>query len=711
MAKLPATRDLFGPHNPISQLPNWLGPDAAGTLLTFFQRIDAETGHLLHDFTDPAWDTRFLGDLYQDLSEAARKKFALLQTPEFVEEFILDRTLDPALDEFGLASGQGTGISGQEETDSSSLTPDKLTADTSFKMIDPACGSGHFLLGAFPRILDRWQRKEPGTNTRVLVQRTLDAIHGVDVNPYAVAIARFRLLIEALKACDVAKLKNAPAFELRLACGDSLYHGRQTQKLLPGVETDESHYFKTEDEPTLKKFLRAGKYHCVVANPPYITPKDRKANETYRGLYSTCHRQYSLAVPFMQRIFELAVPGGYTGEITANSFMKREFGKKLIEAFLPTVDMTHVIDTSGAYIPGHGTPTVILFGRQRQPVAETIRTVMGIRGEPSTPDDAAHGLVWTAIVDQIDRPGSESEYVSAGDTERERFGTHPWSIGGGGAAELKERLDGGCKQQLGALTSEIGFVVITGEDNVLLLKTDVPKRHQLRQTRPLADGEVVRDWTAETDIVTLWPNDAHGERLPVSELHRHTDFLWAYRSSLKARKAFGIPVEEKGIPWWALREVYPTKLHTPLSIVFAFVATHNHFVLDRGGKVFKQSAPVIKLPADATEDDHLALLGLLNSSTGAFWLRQVCHDKGGGGIGGGIAAETWELFLEYTGTQLKQFPLPEGRPFDLAFRLDALAQNLADYAPGAVLAQWDARRISAISWPSTGACTPKPVRS
>ena len=44
--------------------------------------------------------------------------------------------------------------------------------------------------------------------------------------------------------------------------------------------------------------------------------------------------------------------------------MKREFGKKLIEEFLPTIDLTHVIDTSGAYIPGHGTPTVILFGAQ-----------------------------------------------------------------------------------------------------------------------------------------------------------------------------------------------------------------------------------------------------------------------------------------------------------------------------------------------------------
>ena len=115
-----------------------------------------------------------------------------------------------------------------------------------------------------------------------------------------------------------------------------------------------------------------------------------------RGLPGAIHRlatvQYSLAVPFLERIVSLAVDGGFTGQITANSFMKREFGKKLIEEFFPRVDLTHVIDTSGAYIPGHGTPTVILFARNRRPVASTLRTVMGIRGEPSTPDDPARGL-------------------------------------------------------------------------------------------------------------------------------------------------------------------------------------------------------------------------------------------------------------------------------------------------------------------------------
>ncbi|MEF8717027.1 MAG: hypothetical protein V5B44_04500 [Candidatus Accumulibacter necessarius] len=61
---------------------------------------------------------------------------------------------------------------------------------------------------------------------------------------------------------------------------------------------------------------------------------------------------------------------------------------------------------------GHGTPTVILFGRHRAPVGDAVRTVMGIKGEPSTPDDPAQGLVWSAIVGQIDRAGSESEFVS-----------------------------------------------------------------------------------------------------------------------------------------------------------------------------------------------------------------------------------------------------------------------------------------------------------
>ncbi len=63
--------------------------------------VDPDSGSLAHDFTDPAWDTPFVGDLCQDVAESARRRYALLQTPEFVEEFIPDRTLTPAIEEFG----------------------------------------------------------------------------------------------------------------------------------------------------------------------------------------------------------------------------------------------------------------------------------------------------------------------------------------------------------------------------------------------------------------------------------------------------------------------------------------------------------------------------------------------------------------------------------------------------------------------------------
>ena len=133
-----------------------------------------------------------------------------------------------------------------------------------------------------------------------------------------------------------------------------------------------------------------------------------------------------------------------------------------------------------------------------------------------------------------------------------------------------------------------------------------------------------------------------------------------------------------------------TRFRTPLSIVFAEVATHNHFVLDRGGKVFKQTAPVIKLTAEASEDDHLALLGLLNSSTACFWMKQSCHCKGSTVDQHGARQTTvpFEDFYAFNASKLQQFPLPSGRPLALARKLDKLAQAAQGWTPAAVLAHW-----------------------
>ena len=663
---MPGASDIFGQHNPVHELPNWLSGDAAGELLAFFQRIDAETGALVHDFTDPDWDTRFLGDLYQDLSEVARKKYALLQTPEFVEEFILDRTLEPALEEFGLQD---------------------------FRMIDPACGSGHFLLGSFARLLDRWQRKEPGTNVRVLAQRALDSVCGVDVNPYAAAIARFRLLLAAMKEAGIKRMADAPAFRIHVACGDSLIHGVPGGDQLGMGWHALDHVYQNEDREELYRILRPGHYHAVVANPPYITVKDKALNNAYRERYSACHRQYSLSVPFMQRIFSLAVSGGFTGQITANSFMKREFGKKLIENFLPTVELTHVVDTSGAYIPGHGTPTVILFGRYRAPINGEVRAVLGIRGEPETPDDAALGKVWLSIEKHLDSSGFQNEFITATDMPRRTFTKHPWSIGGGGASDLKRLLEDGTSALLSSHVESIGFGCVTKQDEIFAQNCNVLTRVGLEAEiiRPFGIGEDVRDWACEAGVWAIFPYDRDIQTLVPDSIRHLLRYMWPWRTTLFDRKVFGgYTYREVGKPWYEYGQIPPERFRTPLSIVFAFVATHNHFVLDSGRKVFNGSAPIIKLPSTATEDDHLALLGLFNSSTACFWMKQVFHNKGSTVDDKGARQTTvaFENFHEFTGTGLQKFPVPSEKPLDLAATLDGLAKKWGRTLPSRLAASF-----------------------
>jgi hypothetical protein len=275
----------------------------------------------------------------------------------------------------------------------------------------------------------------------------------------------------------------------------------------PWLSTEESWappIYALEQPQELQRIL-GQQYHVVVGNPPYITVKDAELNTAYRERYNTCHRQYSLAVPFIERFFDLAQAAqngrgaGYVGMITANSFMKREFGKKLIEEFFPRGDLTHVIDTSGAYIPGHGTPTVILFGRNRDPMGDEVRAVLGIRGELSTPDDPAQGKVWRSIIEHLDSSGSENEFVSVVSMAREMFTQHPWSMGGGGAAELKTQLDNVADRKLNDVCEEIGFGAVTREDEVYLVSGKVALRHRIPASaiRLLrACREIAVEWNA-----------------------------------------------------------------------------------------------------------------------------------------------------------------------------------------------------------------------
>ncbi len=632
----------------------------ATEILEFWWRR-GDDGLLAHDFRDESLSTRFLGDLYQDLSEHAKAIYALLQTPVFVEEFILDRTLEPALADRPLKE---------------------------FKMIDPACGSGHFLLGAFVRLLDRWHHIAPGLELQARVQTALDAIHGVDLNPFAAAIARFRLTVAALQACGLRSLESAPAFRFHVAVGDSLLHGARELDL--GLEDAalSGFAYSTEDLPELRRILRPDTYDAVVGNPPYITVKDKALNDAYRRRYSACSGKYAMTVPFMQCMFDLAKPGngdqpaGWVGQIMSNSFMKREFGAKLIEEFLAEKDLRLVADTSGAYIPGHGTPTVIVVGRNQPPSSGTVRAVLGVRGEPGRPEDPAKGVVWRSIVDHVDNPGWDDSWVTVADLGRASLSNHPWSLSGGGATPLLVAIDRASQRRVAdLLEGRIGFASFPGADECFAAPREalIRKGIEAPLIRLLITGDVVRDWQIEAVDSAFVPYDQSAHLIPMDRNAPWSRRQWPYRAVLERTTGFGGETKAAaGAPWWGWYRWIAERYRTPLSIAFAEVATHNHFVLDRGGKVFKQTAPVIKLPIGETEDNHLALVGILNSSVACFWLKQKTYPKGGD-LG-------WHNRYAFNGMNVQQYPLPSALPTQKGRTLDGLAQELALLTPDAVVA-------------------------
>ncbi len=294
------------------------------------------------------------------------------------------------------------------------------------------------------------------------------------------------------------------------------------------------------------------------------------------------------------------------------------------------------------------------------------------------------------------------------DSSRELFHKHPWSIGGGGASELKEQLEERAAAKLESLASSIGFASFTGTDEAFLLEPQVLERMRVLKAmiRPTILGDNVRDWSVNPDLQALAPYDANFDAFHYAAEAPWARFLWHFRSTLGSVISFGGKTRlECGDQWWTWYRWVKEKYRTPLSIVFGEVATHNHFVLDRGGKVFKQTAPVIKLPRQTTEDDHLGLLGLLNSSAACFWLKQVCFPKGGdhvGQEGARVRRTAWDERYAFNGTNLQQFPLPlpdgrgskanerEPRPsgsgvLGRARRIDKLAQQRQLSSPTSVL--------------------------
>lgn len=164
----------------------------------------------------------------------ARKVSGSYYTPDSLVQTLLDSTLDPVLDR---AEAQG----GAE-------------AILSLNIIDPACGSGHFLLGAARRIANRVaQIRDPDAPDFQAAMRDVvrRCVHGVDRNPMAVELAKVALWIEAIEPG-----KPLGFLDANIRCGDSLL-GIFDLAALEGGIPDDAYKPLTGDDKTTAKFYAA----------------------------------------------------------------------------------------------------------------------------------------------------------------------------------------------------------------------------------------------------------------------------------------------------------------------------------------------------------------------------------------------------------------------------------------------------------------------
>lgn len=173
----------------------------------------------------------------------ARKVSGSYYTPDSLVKLLLDTTLDPVLD---AAEARNPN--------------DPVSEILKLSMIDPACGSGHFLLGAARRAAGRIARhRMPGAISQEVFQHALrevvgNCIYGSDRNPMAVELCKVALWIEALEPGKPLSFLDA-----RIKCGDSLIGIFDYEMLKAGIPDDAYTSMSGDDKAVAKAYERLNK--------------------------------------------------------------------------------------------------------------------------------------------------------------------------------------------------------------------------------------------------------------------------------------------------------------------------------------------------------------------------------------------------------------------------------------------------------------------
>ena len=294
-----------------------------------------------------------------------KKAGGVYYTPQYIVDYIVKNTV-------------GKLIEGK--------TPEEIAA---IKILDPACGSGSFLIGAYTYLLryhlDWYMGNEPKKHKEAVFQVRenewylttaekkrilLNNIFGVDIDPQAVEVTKLSLLLKVLEHESRESIDQQvklglegvlPNLEGNVKCGNSLigpdfYGTGQQETLFDEEEMRRVNVFDWDDEGKgFGGILKKGGFDCVIGNPPYITlalgkkqkfvSKEELAYFTDKFQKSSEYKGNTYTL-FMDCGLHLLKNNGKLGFIIPNTLLTNHYFRKIREYILDTCKITHIVNIS-----------------------------------------------------------------------------------------------------------------------------------------------------------------------------------------------------------------------------------------------------------------------------------------------------------------------------------------------------------------------------
>ncbi len=544
-----------------------------------------------------------------------RKAGGVYYTPQYIVEYIVKNTV-------------GKLVEGK--------TPDEVEK---IKIVDPACGSGSFLLGAYQFLLD-WHilyysgaskkakagciTPEGGLTTALKKKILLNNIYGVDLDAQAVEVTKLSLLLKCMEGETQASIQNQlsmfhervlPTLEANIKCGNSLV----------GTDFDNS-LFKLDDEAESKirpfdwkvafpEVFKQNGFDAVIGNPPYVRQELLgNSKEYFQKVYKVYNGTADLYSYFIERGMTLLNPGGIFGIIVANKWMRANYGEPL-RKWLIEKDIIEIVD----------------FGDL--PVFENATTYPCILIADKNCKHKTPNLNVTAVktLDFNDL----GDYVKANRLliKQDSLNDSGWNLVPQTEQNLLKKL-----QKVGIPLGEyvkkkIYYGIKTGLNEAFVIdsatkdKLIKEDKKSSEVIKPFLFGRDIKRYESPKSskyIIYLQKGFTKNITANFKEAfngikHRYPaimKYLIQFEQGAKARY-------DQGDYWWEIRSCdYYTEFEQP-KIAYAEIGTQGQFIIDRNKAFFDTTAYILA-------SDSSFLLGLLNSRLTTFFFKSISSTIRGG---------------------------------------------------------------------------------